>query len=91
MIIQIRYSYLRGPKSIMEKFYSGNAVRRCLGTYGNANTAHEALRWILEEGPKIAGFRYLGMEAYDTDRIPAWPARHKDNGDTDASIVGFNY
>ena len=91
MIIIVRYTHVRSAKTIMEQFRWGKGTRRVNESWSGAKDLPDALRWVAEEGPKLNGFRYLGMECIDTDNIGRGIARSKDNGDTDAQIVGSKY
>ena len=86
MIITVRYSHVRGPKTIIEQVRRGNAERREHEGFSGAKDVADALNWIFREGVKKKGFVYQSMEAIDTEHMPKTIRTPGDEGGTDADI-----
>ncbi len=92
MVITIVFSHLRRPNTIVDRIRKGNVE----GWYEDRIHLHcmpaEAVRWILENGPKIKGFVFRHMEASDyDDSVPSRPVMYKEgkylHGDSEAELI----
>lgn len=92
MLITILYACLRKPSTIVERTRLGNAENWHEETITLDTTPAGAFEWIENEGKKIKGFTYRGMQPVQTgDFIPARPTAFKpgklSNGDSEAELI----